>query len=314
MPSGPPAARSIRINAERKAEARSSIARRTGSSPQARILGVAVMGVFALYVLLPFYWLVIASTKSNGGIVDTFGLLPTAHPAPITNLRQLFSFNNGIFLRWSLNSFIYTAVAGALATALSMMAGYALYVYRFAGRRIVLFSLVGATAIPGTTLAFPLYFLIAKMGLANTLPGLFLPLLVAPFGVFLMWLYLSTTDCRRLVQAARVDGASEFRIFRSIVIPLASPAVVTVFLLVIVAIWNNYILPVLVISNLNLQPLTVGLAMWAADGAAGAGASRQLLYTLVVTGSIVAITPIVALFLVLQRYWRSGLALGSTVG
>jgi multiple sugar transport system permease protein len=272
------------------------------------------MAIFALYVLIPFYWLVIASTKSNGGIIDTFGLLPTARPSPFSNLRSLFSYDNGIFLRWSLNSFVYTAVAGALATLLSLMAGYALYVYRFMGRRFILFSLVAATAVPGATLAFPLYFLIAKMGLANTLLGLFLPLLVAPFGVFLMWLYLSSTDCRRIVQAARVDGASEFRIFRSIVVPIASPAVVTVFLLVIVAIWNNYILPVLVITNPNLQPLTVGLAMWAAAGAAGAGASRQLLYTLVVTGSIVFITPIVALFLVLQRYWRNGLSLGSTVG
>ena len=288
--------------------------RLTKTNPYIRAFAFAVMGVFAVYAVLPFYWLIIAATKTNGGIVGSLGLSLPSRPDPLTNLRHLFSYDGNIFLQWTFNSFLYTAVAGAAATALSLMAGYALYIYRFPGRKLLLGSLVAVSAIPGTTLAFPLYFLIAHLKLANNLLGVFLPLLVSPFGVFLMWLYLSSTDCLAVVQAGRIDGAREIRIFRSLVAPLASPAIVTVFLLIIVSIWNNYLLPYLVLSNPRLQPVTVGLAQWVAYGGANVGSSHQLLYTLIVTGAIVFILPVLALFLVLQRYWRDGLSLGSTVG
>jgi multiple sugar transport system permease protein len=176
--------------------------RLTKTNPYIRAFAFAVMVVFAVYAVLPFYWLIIAATKTNGGIVGSLGLSLPSRPDPLTNLRHLFSYDGNIFLQWTFNSFLYTAAAGAAATALSLMAGYALYIYRFPGRKLLLGSLVAVSAIPGTTLAFPLYFLIAHLKLANNLLGVFLPLLVSPFGVFLMWLYLSSTDCLAVVQAA----------------------------------------------------------------------------------------------------------------
>jgi len=123
--------------------------RLTRTNPYIRAFALAVMVIFAMYALLPFYWLVVAATKSNGGIVGSLGLLPPSHPDPLTNLRHLFSYDGHIFLQWTFNSFLYTAVAGAAATALSLMAGYALYIYRFPGRKLLLASLVGVSAIPG---------------------------------------------------------------------------------------------------------------------------------------------------------------------
>ncbi len=163
--------------------------------------------------------------------------------------------------------------------------------------------------VPATALAVPTYLLLSKIGLINTPLAVILPSLVSPFGVYLMRVYAEQAVPDDLLDAARVDGAGELRIFWSVALRILMPGFVTVLLLVFVGTWNNYFLPLLVLSNPSFYPLTVGLANWNQQASAGGGS--QLLYTIVVTGSLVSIVPLIVGFLCLQRYWQSGLTFGS---
>jgi multiple sugar transport system permease protein len=159
-----------------------------------------------------------------------------------------------------------------------------------------------------TALAIPTYLLFSKASLTDTPLAVILPSLVSPFGVFLMRVYAADAVPDSLLEAARVDGAGELRIFLSVAMRLLAPGFVTVLLFQLVATWNNYFLPLIMLNNSHLFPLTVGLAQWQSTASAGSGS--QALFSMVITGSLVSIVPLVIAFLFLQRYWQSGLATG----
>jgi len=164
--------------------------------------------------------------------------------------------------------------------------------------------------IPTTALAIPTYLLFAKAGLVNTPWAVILPSLISPFGLYLMRIYAEDAVPDSLIEAARMDGAGELRIFTTIALRLLAPGLVTVILFTLVATWNNYFLPLIMLNDPDLYPITVGLSSWAAQAQnGGAGASSNML-ALVVTGSLISIIPLVLAFLLLQRYWQSGLATG----
>jgi multiple sugar transport system permease protein len=165
--------------------------------------------------------------------------------------------------------------------------------------------------VPGTALAVPTFLLFSEMGLTNTPWGVLIPLLVTPFGLFLLFSYANEAVPNEVLDAARVDGAGEFRIFFTIVLRLLSPALVSVLLLEVVGAWNNYFLPLIMLSDPSWFPLTVGLNRWNAQGASAEG---ELVANLVLTGSLMTIIPLIVVFLCLQRFWRAGLAAGSTKG
>jgi len=199
-------------------------------------------------------------------------------------------------------------VGGGGATILATLGGYGLAKYRFPGRRAVFAVVLGAVAIPGTALAVPTFLLFSQIGLTNTPWAVILPSLISPFGLYLVWTFATDAVPTELLEAARLDGAGEFRIFFTIALPLLAPGIVTVLLFAIVATWNNYFLPLIMLSDPTWYPLTVGLSQWSAQ-ATGVGA--QPIFNLVITGSLLTIVPIVIAFLFLQRYWQSGLAAGS---
>jgi len=149
----------------------------------------------------------------------------------------------------------------------------------------------------------------SKINLTNTYWAVLLPSLLHPVGVYLARVYATASVPNELLDAARVDGAGEFRIFGRVALPLLGPGMVTIFLFQFVAIWQNFFLPFVVLSDPNLYPISVGLASWNFDPAA-----HELLFNLIVTGSFLAVLPVIALFLILQRYWRAGLAFGSLTG
>ncbi|HWE61881.1 MAG TPA: carbohydrate ABC transporter permease, partial [Chloroflexota bacterium] len=157
-------------------------------------------------------------------------------------------------------------------------------------------------------LAIPTYLLLSQVGLINTPLAVILPSLVNPFGVYLMRIYTEQALPDELLDAARVDGANEFRIFVSVVLRIVAPGFVTVLLFSFVGTWNNYFLPLLVLSKPDFYPLTVGLASWNSLSSGGGGS--QILYSVVLTGALIAIVPLIVAFLLLQRYWQSGLAIG----
>jgi multiple sugar transport system permease protein len=278
---------------------------------RSNILTIAMFAC-ALYFLLPLVWLVISSTKSNTDLFSTFGYWFAHDFNLFNNIADVFSYQGGVFWQWLLNTVFYAGVSAVGAAALAAAAGYAFAKYKFPGGTAIFSGILGAIMVPTTALAIPTYLLFASAHLTNTPLAVILPSLVSPFGVYLMRVYAAGAIPDSLIEAARIDGASEFRIFRSVGLRLMAPGIVTVFLFALVATWNNYFLPLIMLSTSNLYPLTVGLAQ--EQQAAGAGGSAQPLFAIVITGSFISVIPLVIAFLYLQRYWQTGLATGGVKG
>jgi multiple sugar transport system permease protein len=273
-----------------------------------RIVVVGLLAAFALYFLLPVYWLVVAATKSTGDLFGTFGLW-FARPRLLDNLGRVLTHDDGIYLRWMLNSVLYAGAGAAVATLFAAMAGYALAKYRFPGRAALFNVILAGVLIPGTALALPLFLMFSKIGLANTYWAVLLPSVVSPFGVYLCRMYAATTVPDELLESARIDGAGERRIFTTLVLRIMSPALVTIFLFQFVGIWNNYFLPLVMLSDPKLYPITLGLTSWQSF------ADRQPeLYQLTIGGAFLSVLPLMAAIVVLQRFWRGGLTEGSLKG
>jgi multiple sugar transport system permease protein len=271
-----------------------------------------VMWLCALYFIVPLIWLFVSSTKDNSDLFTTFGLWFGHDFSLFTNIIDVFTYHDGIYLRWALNTILYAGVSAVGASLLATMAGYAFAKYQFPGSKVLFSITLGAIMIPLTALAIPTYLLFSSAGLTNTPWAVILPSLVSPFSVFLMRVYAADAVPDSLIEAARVDGAGEVRIFWQVGIRLLGPGIVTVLLFTLVATWNNYFLPLIMLNSGELLPLTVGLAQQQATSAAGGGA--QALFSTVITGSFVSILPLIVAFLYLQRYWQTGLATGGVKG
>ncbi|GLY04606.1 MULTISPECIES: carbohydrate ABC transporter permease [Actinoplanes] len=267
-----------------------------------------LMGVMAIYFLLPFWWLLVAATKDNDGL---FGSAPLwfSDVHLVENLRLLFSQENGIYLTWLRNSAFYAVVSGLGATVVSALAGYAFAKLRFPGRNALFALLLGLIMVPATALVLPTYLLMSQAGMVDTIWAVILPSLLNPFGVYLLRVYVHDSVPDEMLEAARIDGAGEFRVFRSVALPAMRPALVTVLLFTMVASWNNFFLPLVMLSDSSLYPLTVGLRTWFMTATLGGGGPA--LFNVIVAGSLVAIVPLIAAFLLLQRHWRSGLTVGA---
>jgi multiple sugar transport system permease protein len=271
-----------------------------------------VMWLCVLYFIVPIAWLFISSTKDNSDLFTTFGLWFGRDFSLFANIVDVFTYQDGIYLRWALNTVLYAGVSAIGASLLATMAGYAFAKYRFPGDKALFSITMGAIMIPLTALAIPTYLLFSSMGITNTPWAVILPSLVSPFSVFLMRVYAAAAVPDSLIEAARMDGAGEIRIFWQVGIRQLGPGIVTVMLFTLVATWNNYFLPLIMLNSGELLPLTVGLAQQQATSAAGGGA--QALFSTVITGSFVSIIPLIIAFLYLQRYWQTGLATGSVKG
>ena len=272
-------------------------------------LATAFLLVFLVYFLLPFFWLIVSATKTNPDLFTSFGLWFASDFNLFKNLGDLFTHDGGVFLTWLWNTAYYATCTAVGSALIATIAGYTFAKFQFPGRTLVFAIILGSIMVPSTALAIPTYLLLSKIGLINTPLAVILPFLVSPFGVFLMRLYAQQAVPDELLDAARVDGAGEMRIFWSVALRILVPGFVTVLLFSFVATWNNYFLPLLVLSDPTYYPLTLGLASWNAQASANGGA--QLLFTLVLTGSLVSIIPLIVAFLFLQRYWQGGLTLGS---
>lgn len=276
--------------------------RRTSPST---VAAVTFMLLVAGYMLLPVYWLLVSATKSQSDLVSTPGLLPADWNLG-ANLGALFSQQDGVYARWLLNSLLYAGAGAGVATLLAAAAGYALATYTFRGREAVFSIVLGGVLVPATALALPLFLLFAQADATNTFWSVFLPSIVSPFGVYLSRVFATASVPTEVLEAARMDGAGEFRIFRTIVLRLMAPALVTVFLFQFVVIWNNFLLPLVMLQDDRLYPVTLGLFTWQSQTA-----RVPQLQTLTIVGALISVVPIVLTFLLLQRHWRAGLAAGA---
>ncbi|WP_049559582.1 carbohydrate ABC transporter permease [Nonomuraea sp. SBT364] len=264
--------------------------------------------IMLVYTLLPLAWLLINASKTQEGLFGSFGLWFAGDFALFSNIADTLTYDGGIFTRWLLNTLLYVILGAGGATALATIAGYGLAKFDFPGKKAVFAVVIGAVAVPGTALAVPTFLMFAGLGLTDTPWAIIIPSLISPFGLYLMWIYAADAVPDEIIESARVDGAREFQTFFRVSLPLLSPGIVTVLLFTVVATWNNYFLPLVMLRDPDWYPLTLGLDSWNAQAATAGG---EAVFNLVITGSLLTIVPLIAAFLLLQRYWQSGLAAGS---
>jgi multiple sugar transport system permease protein len=278
--------------------------RATRESAVSRTIAMAVMLVATLYFLTPLWWLFVAATKTRSDFTTTAPLW-FADFALFDNIAALIGYRDGVFLRWLLNSAMYAGVGALLATLFAAMAGYAIAKYTFRGRETLFNVVLGGVLVPATALALPLFLIFSQAGATNTIWAVLLPSLVSPFGVYLSRIYASASVPDEIIEAARIDGAGEVRTFFTVATRLMAPALVTIFLFQFVAIWNNFFLPLIMLRDEGLFPVTLGLYVWNTQ-------VSQIpdIRALVVVGSLLSIIPLIVTFLGLQRFWQSGLASG----
>lgn len=266
----------------------------------------AVLCLSAVYFLVPVWWLLVSSTKSNSDLFSTngfwFGQLNL-----VQNVTQVWQAQGGVFPVWMLNSLLYAGVGGAVATLLGAACGYALAKYDFWGRGLLFAFVISGVLLPHALLTIPMYLMFSQIGLTNSYWSVLIPAFVSPFAVYLCRIYAAASVPDELIEAARIDGASEVRIFFTVAMRIMSPALVTVFLFSFVAIWNNFFLPLVMLSDVNLFPVTLGIFQWFSQ-------VNQPIYNVVITGSLLSVIPLVIAFLALQRFWRAGLTAGGVKG
>jgi multiple sugar transport system permease protein len=284
----------------------------TSSSSNLPGLRYAVFAMFLLYCILPATWILAAMTKDNSQIFTTFGLW-FAYPIHLLeNVAGLFAYRDGIFIQWFGNSLVYAFSISIATTLICALGGYAFAKYDFPGKKFLFNLIIATVTVPSTALVLPLFLMLNKLGLLNTMWGVILPSLVNPFGLYLMRIFWESAFPTELLEAARLDGAGEIRIFWGIGMPLMLSGLVTVALLSFVGAWNNFFLPLVVLSDDHLFPLTLGLNVWnSVSHAAGGG---KPVYNLIALGSLISVLPLLAAFILLGRYWRRGLTAGATTG
>jgi multiple sugar transport system permease protein len=256
----------------------------------------------AAITLFPLFWMVSTSLMPPGESTTFPPPLLPSH-ATLANYRELFA-HAGLG-RYLANSVLLTTVATLVSLLFNVSAGYAFAKLRFAGRERIFKLLLGALVIPGQVAMVPLFLLLKQMGLVNSYGGVIVPAMASIFGIFLVRQYaLSIPD--ELLEAARIDGASEFRIFRVIVGPLLKPIIVTLAVFTLLATWNDFMWPLIVLTDTDLYTLPVALA----------SLSREHVQDdeMMMAGSVVTILPVLALFLSLQRYYLQGLMVGGVKG
>ncbi|MFJ3087710.1 carbohydrate ABC transporter permease [Streptomyces sp. NPDC086838] len=270
---------------------------------KAAVNGALLLAV--LYMLFPLVWLVTAATKDTGSLLagDTFSFKGFDLSK---NLSDIASYGDGVYFRWYGNSLLYAGVGAAVCSLICVAAGYAFDKYEFRGKEKLFGLVLLGVLVPTTALALPMYLLASKIGVVNTYWSVLIPVLVNPFGVYLARVFSAGYIPDEALEAARIDGAGELRTFFSIGLPMMMPGFVTVFLFQFTAIWNNFFLPLVMLSDRKLFPLSLGLYSWNTNTHSEPG-----FYPLVVTGSLLAVIPLIVAFVSLQRHWKAGLTAGS---
>jgi multiple sugar transport system permease protein len=266
------------------------------------ILINAALIVGAIFVAFPLLWMAAVSFMPRG-MASTYP--PPLWPSEPTlaNYRELFTRHAAA--SYMANSAIVATLATSIALVLNTMAGYAFAKLRFKGRERLFQILLGALVIPGQVTMIPLFAMVKSMGLVSTYGGVIIPTMTSVFGIFLVRQYALSLP-EELLEAARIDGASEWRIFRSIVVPLLAPILLTLGILTFLATWNDFMWPLIVLTEQKMHTLPVALA----------GLSREHVQDneLMMAGAVITVVPVLVLFLALQRYYIAGILAGSVKG
>ncbi len=270
----------------------------TRKNPLAVPLLYGALTALAVVVLIPFVWVIFGAFKTQAEIMSAPGAWLPKSFGNFDNFIELFAHRQfGTYMR---NSLIVSGFTVALNVLFSSMAGYALSKLPFRGRRAVFACVLMAMMIPYVALFVPQFFVVVQMGLVNTLTAMVLPIAVMPIAVFIMRQFADSIP-DDLLEAARLDGAGEFRIFFGIFLPLLGPAVATVAIITFLNSWNYFLWPLIVAQGQETYTLPVGLSI-------ASQAANSTDYGLLLAGAVVVLLPVLLLFLFLQKYFVRGIA------
>ena len=279
-----------------------------------RVFAILLLTVFALFFVVPLLWLLIAPTKTDRQLLleapFAFGHIDTL----IANWQSLVTFQNGLIWTWIGNSAFYCLSALAITLIISIPAGYALALTEFRGRRMLLATTLIVMLVPNTALVLPIFLELSAVRLIGNPLAAILPFSFFPFGVYLTYIYFSTAISRDLLDAARIDGASEIQVFARIAMPLATPVIALVGFFNFTGNWNNYFLPYVTLPG-RKAPIQVGLAELLSNVPAfnpTNAASTTISLSALALATLVAIAPVMIVFLFAQRYLVSGMTAGGT--
>lgn len=257
---------------------------------------VLTLGLVAM--VMPFIWMILGSFKTTAEIRQ--------HPTNFWPIDPTVENYAELFVRLDFTTFFANSIIVAFFVTLgnivfSSMVGYALAKLEFRGKKLLFVLVLATLMVPGIVTFVPLFVLTANLGLVNSYPGLILPFLITPLGVFLMRQFmLSLPD--DIIEAAHIDGAGEWRIFLQVIMPLCGPAVATLTILTFLGSWNNFLWPLVVATTEDKYTLPVALALYSV----GQNAAQ---YGLMMAGAVVVVVPVLLIFVVLQRYFVQGIAL-----
>ena len=283
-----------------------------------RVFIVVFLGFFAVFFVLPLAWLLLAPSKTttqlnglNGEHPFSFGSFDQL----VQNWTELTSFQGGIIWTWLGNSVLYSGAALVLTIIVTIPAGYALAMTNFRFRRALLVVTLMVMLIPNTALALPIFLELSVVRLVGSPLAVILPFAFFPFGVYLAYIYFSTTVSRDLLDAARIDGAGEFRVFSKIALPLATPVIALVGFFNFVGNWNNYFLPFIMEPGSRKMPVQVGLAELISSTPTFNPtnvASLTISLPQLALATLISVTPVLIIFLFSQRFLVSGMTAGAT--
>lgn len=258
----------------------------------------AVLSLGLVVVAVPFVWMLVSSFKPER---EVRAVPPTWWPETVTVSNYDTLFGRLDFPTYMLNSVVVAVAVTVGNLVFCSMLGYALAKLDFPGKRALFGVVLGTLMIPGVVTFVPLFVMVTKMNLSNTLLGMILPFLAGPFGVFLMRQFISSLP-DELIQAARIDGAGELRIFFSVILPLCGPALATLGILTFLSSWNNFLWPLVIAQTEDKYTLPVALALYSV----GQNATQ---FGLLLAGAVVVVLPVLVIFLVLQRHIMQGIAM-----
>jgi multiple sugar transport system permease protein len=271
------------------------------------VVGMAVLVVFALVFLYPFVIQIASSFKSEADAAAD-PLSPIPHPATIANsFAKLFNGTTD-FPLWTVNSLVVTVFVTGGRVLLDSLAGYALARLRFPGRKALFAGVIAVMAVPGVVLLIPKFLVLNQLGIYDTYGAMILPLLADASGVFIMKQFFETVPTS-VEEAARIDGAGTFRIYWSVVLPMARPALITLTILAFQGSWNEFTNMLVAVQSPNLYTLPRGLADLV-SGSLGAGTQ----YPLKLSAALLATIPVAIVFILFQRHFVRGANEGSVKG
>ncbi len=288
-----------------------------GATPRqwiSRVLVVALIVGFVVFFILPIVWLLLAPTKSNNQLLLNSPFSFGSFEQLVANWNELFAFGSGVFAIWLGNSVFYSFTALALTLLISIPAGYALALIQFKGRRLLLVTTLIVMLIPNTALVLPVFLELSAVHLIGNPLAVILPFSFFPFGVYLTYIYFSTAVSRDLLNAARIDGAGELRVFASVAMPLATPVIALVGFFSFVGNWNNFFLPFLVVGGQKI-PVQVGLANLLSNVPAfnpTTSSSIVIQLPTLALATLLSVAPILIIFLFAQRFLVEGMTAGGT--